>query len=147
MRKIILLFVVLSFFGCSLLNTSKREIRNSKKLWASSEVKNYNYTFTVASLARDNECSTPKVGIEVEVRNGKLTKFGTCALNVEKASQFGTIEKVFETLENERSSSPPDLEVRFNKVYGYPEYIGINYSRWLTDHRVQYHLRNFKVIE
>lgn len=61
--------------------------------------KSYNYTVVVASLNRDNECSTPNVGIEVEVRNGKLTKFGTCELNAEKAYQFGTIEKYLQLYE------------------------------------------------
>lgn len=136
MRKYILLILLISLFGCSLLNTSKREIRNSEQAWAASGVKNYNYTFIVASLGRDNECSTPRIGIEVEVRNGSLTKFGTCELNVEKAYKFGTVEKIFETLRNEKSNYPPGLQVRCNKKYGYPEYIDINYSRWVTDARV-----------
>ncbi len=147
MRKIFLIFIVLSMTGCSLFTVSQREINKSEKVWITSGIKNYNYTFIVASLSRDRECSTPKVGIEIEVRDGRLTKFGTCETNVEKAYKFGTVERIFETLRKEKSGSPPGLEVTFNEKYGYPEYIDINYSRWLTDHRVQYHILNLKVVE
>lgn len=147
MRKILLICIVLSITGCSLFTVSQRGIKKSEKVWLAAEIKNYNYTFIVASLSRDRECSTPKVGIEIEVREGKLTKFGTCEINVEKASKFGTIERIFETLREEKSDSPPGLGVTFNEKYGYPEYIDINYSRWLTDHRVQYHILNLKVVE
>ena len=147
MRKIFLIFIVLSVAGCSILTVSQRGIKKSEEKWISSGIKNYNYTFIVASLSRDRECSTPKVGIEIEVRDRRLIKFGTCEINVEKASKFGTVERIFETLRKEKSESPPGLEVTFNEKYGYPEYIDIKYSRWLTDHRVQYHILNFKVVE
>jgi hypothetical protein len=147
MRKIALVLITLCMAGCSLFTVSQREIKNSEKRWIASGIKNYNYTFTIASLGRDRECSTPKVGIEVEVRGGKLTKFGTCELSVGKASKFGTIDKIFATLRKEKSDSPPGLDVRFNEKYGYPERIDINYSRWLTDHRIQYYISDLKVVE
>ena len=147
MRKLILTFLVLSIVGCSLLNVSNREISLAEKKWQATGIKNYNYNLTIATLARDRACSTPRVGIEIEVRNGQLKKFGTCDLNAKHAKEFGTIDAVFLTLRNEKSESPPGLEVRFNESYGFPEYIDINYSRWLTDHRVQYHISEFSVVE
>ncbi len=147
MRKLIFTLLVLSIAGCSLLNVSKREISLAEKKWQSSGIKNYNYNLTIATLARDQACSTPRVGIEIEVRDGKLKKFGTCDLTAKHAKEFGTIDAVFLTLRNEKSESPPGLEVRFNESYGFPEYIDINYSRWLTDHRVQYHISEFLVVK
>ncbi len=126
---------------------SKREISLAEKKWHSSGIKNYNYNLTIATLALDQACSTPRVGIEIEVRDGHLKKFGTCDLNAKHTKGFGTIEAVFLTLRNEKSESPPGLEVRFNEIYGFPEYIDINYSRWLTDHRIQYHISEFSVVE
>jgi hypothetical protein len=147
MSKILLIFTILSITGCTLFTVSQREIRKSEKIWKTSGIKNYNYTFSIGSLDRDRECSTPGVGIKIEVRDGKLKKFGTCEINVEKAVKFGTVEKIFETLSKAKSKSPSGLEVRFNEKYGYPEYIDINYSSWFTDHRVQYHIENLKVVE
>lgn len=109
------------------------------------DIKNYNYTFIIASLSRDRECETPKVGIEVEVRNGQLTKFGTCELTAEKAIKYGTINRIFSMLRKERSDSPPGLEVRFNQNYGFPESIDINYSRWFSDYRIQYYIDDFRI--
>jgi len=147
MKKIFLIIIILNITACCLFSVSKREIKSSEKIWVASNVKNYNYTFIVASLAYDRECSTPKVGIEVEVRNGKLKKFGTCELNVEKALKFGTVNRIFETLLREKSDSPPGFAVTFNKKYGYPEYVDINYSNLRTDYRVQYHILDLKVVE
>jgi hypothetical protein len=146
MRNIYLIFIVVIITGCSLITVSQREIRKSEGKWNASVIKNYNYTFIVASSARDDECSTPKVGIEIEVRDGEIKKFGTCDLDVEKALRFGTVGRIFATLRNEKSGSPPGLDVRFNEKYGYPEFVDINYSRWLTDHRVQYHILDFKLV-
>lgn len=146
-RKLIFTLLVVSVAGCSLLNVSKREISLAEKKWHSSGIKNYNYNLTIATLALDQACSTPRVGIEIEVRDGHLKKFGTCDLNAKHTKGFGTIEAVFLTLRNEKSESPPGLEVRFNEIYGFPEYIDINYSRWFTDHRIQYHISEFSVVE
>lgn len=147
MRKLSVTFLVMTLVGCSLLNVSKREISLAEKKWQSNGIKNYNYNLTIATLARDQTCSTPRVGIEIEVRDGRLKKFGTCDLNARYTKEFGTIDAVFLTLRKEKSESPPGLEVRFNDSYGFPEYIDINYSRWLTDYRVQYHISEFSVVK
>ena len=143
MRKLLFTLLILNIGGCSLLNVSKREISFAEQKWQSAGIQNYNYELIIASLEHYQECSTPRAGIEIEVRGGKLKKFGTCELNAKYAKEFGTIDAVFLTLRNEKSESPPGLEVRFNENYGFPEYIDINYSRWLTDHSVQYHILKF----
>jgi hypothetical protein len=142
-----LIVAIICMTGCTLFSVSQRDIKKSERIWNASGIKNYNYTFIIGSLNRDRECSTPKVGIEVEVRDGKLKKFGTCEPSVDKASRFGTIDRIFDTLHRERADSPPEMAVRFDKKYGYPEYVDINYSRWLTDHRVQYHVQDFVIVE
>jgi Family of unknown function (DUF6174) len=148
MKKLLFIFLILNIAGCSLFfNVSKREISLAEKQWKAAGIQNYNYTLIIATLSRNDECSTPKVGIEIEVRDGKLTKFGTCELNIKNAQRFGTIDRVFSTLRNEKSESPPGLEVRFNETYAFPEYIDVNYSRWYTDHRVQYHIFDFAEIK
>ena len=57
-----------------------------------------------------------------------------------------TVDKAFELIEAERKRAV-SIKVEYDADFGYPKYIDINYSRWKTDHRIQYHFRNFKVIE
>lgn len=142
-----LLAVVAIAFGCSFSGISKRQIDAAEAKWKAAGIENYNYTFIIASLARDRECATPKVGIEVQVREGKLVKFGTCDLTVKKALQFGTIDAIFLLLHREKMGSSVSLEVNFDEGYGYPKSMDINYSRLMTDHRIQYYVSDFQVVK
>lgn len=130
--------------GCSFIGISNREIDLSEEKWNALGIKNYSYTFVIATLDPEIECAPIGRGIEVEVKNGKVVKFGTCSVEVEKANLYGTINDIFSVLRNEKNDAVT-VNVSFNESYGYPESMDINYSRWLTEHRVQYYVREFSV--
>jgi hypothetical protein len=147
MRGILLfLFVSQLVFGCAGISVSGRAIDKSEEKWNDLGIKNYSYTFVIAYLSPEVECADNGSGIDVEVRNGKVSKYGTCSLDAKTAKLFGTINSVFTTLRKEKSASPVSLKVAFNQRYWFPESIDINYSRWRTDYRVQYYIRNFGVL-
>ncbi len=114
--------------------------------WRASGVENYNFTLGVGSLLRSTDCS-PGPRVEVEVRGGKTVKFGTCSPESEMAQNFGSIPRIFTTIRSNREERPPRYLVRFNRSLGYPEFIDANYSRWMTDHAVQYYVVDFRRIE
>lgn len=130
--------------GCSFLSTSSWEINRSEDKWNSMGIKDYNYTFVIASLNPEVECAELGHGIEVQVRDGKVAKFGSCSLDVENARLYGTINSVFAALRNEKAEGAVSVRVVFNEYYAYPESMDINYSRWFTDHRVQYYISDFR---
>ena len=127
------------------MNVSKKELVRAEGKWEAVGATTYSYSFFVATLARSHECDGPNGGIEVIVVNNETTSFGTCSLDSDDAREFGSIEAIFSTIYGIKSEGVPGLEVTFNEVYGFPEAIDVNYSRWLTDHRVQYYVRNFSV--
>ncbi|WP_018417298.1 DUF6174 domain-containing protein [Teredinibacter turnerae] len=130
--------------GCSFISVSNRDVDRSEEKWNALGIRDYSYTFVIASLNPEIECAPIGRGIKVEVKNGEVVRFGTCSIKVEKAKLYGTINVIFSTLRNEKDDAV-SLKVSFHEFYGYPESIDINYSRWLTDHRVQYYIREFSV--
>ena len=143
MRLAISIFIASIFTqGCTFISVSNRGIDRSEEKWNALEINNYSYTFVIATLNPEVECAPIGQGIKVEVKNGEVVRFGTCSVEVEKANLYGTINDIFSVLRNEKNDAV-SLKVSFNESYGYPESMDINYSRWLTDHRVQYYIREF----
>ena len=130
--------------GCSFSSVSNRDLDRSEEKWNALGIKDYSYTFVIASLNPEIECAQIGRGIKVEVKDGEVVRFGWCSVRVEKAKLYGTINAVFSELRNKKDSAV-SLKVSFHEYYGYPESMDIYYSRWLTDHRVQYYIHEFSV--
>jgi hypothetical protein len=131
--------------GCANLVPVKRiDIAEAK--WNAAGVQSYSYNLGVGSLLRRTPCSADSV-VEVEVRDGKTVKFGSCSPESEMAQSFGSVPRMFDTIRSDRRERPPRYLVRFESVLGYPESIDANYSRWFTDHAVQYYVRDFRKLE
>jgi len=144
-QKFIVIFMSLNIVGCSFLNVSNGKIDHSEKKWQAAGVKDYRYSFVVASLSQDVKCETSREGIDVEVRDGRVAKFGNCGINDDNATQFGSVDAMFNTLRKMKSDKPKSIKVIFHEKYGFPESIDVNYSRWFTDHRVQYYVKDFVI--
>jgi hypothetical protein len=144
-RYVAILAATASLGGCANL-VSTSNIRAAEAKWLQSGVQDYSFTLLVASQIRSTACSSdPEVA--VEVRGGKTVKFGTCSPESEMAQRFGTIPLIFTTIRANRQKRPPRFLVHFESSLGYPESIDANYSRWMTDHAVQYYVRNFRRLQ
>jgi hypothetical protein len=140
-----ILAVAASLSACANL-VSTSSIRAAEARWQRSGIRDYTYTLLVASQIRSTECSSdPEVA--VEVRGGRTVKFGTCSPETEMARRFGSIPQMFATIRANREERPPRFLVRFEDSLGYPESIDANYSRWMTDHAVQYYIRDFRRLQ
>jgi Family of unknown function (DUF6174) len=144
-RYVAILAAIASLGGCANL-VSTGSIRAAEAKWLDSGVQDYSFTLLVASQIRSTACSTgPEVA--VEVRGGRTVRFGNCSPESEMAQRFGSIPQMFTTIRSTRRNRPPRLLVRFENSLGYPESIDANYSRWMTDHAVQYYVRDFRRLQ
>jgi uncharacterized membrane protein len=144
-RHVAILAGIAALGACASL-VPKKDIGVAEAKWNASGIQSYNFTLGVGSLMRTTACSADS-SVDVEVRHGKTVKFGTCSPESEMAQHFGSIPKLFATIRSNRQERPPRYLVRFESILGYPELIDANYSRWMTDHAVQYYVRDFRRIE
>jgi hypothetical protein len=144
-RTLTTIVMAASVAACSnLVPLSQLTLAQAK--WARSDIKDYDYILEVNAQSPDTACSAGD-RVEVQVRQGKTLKFGTCRPEAEMATAFGSIPKLFETIRATRSEHPPRYLVRFDAALGYPQYIDANYSRTMTDHSVRYFIRDFRRAE
>jgi hypothetical protein len=144
-RYVAILAATATLGACANL-VSTSSIRTAETKWHASEIQDYSFTLLVGSQIRSTACS-PDPEVAVEVRGEKTVKFGTCSPESEMAQRFGSIPKIFATIRSNRQDRPPRFLVRFENSLGYPESIDANYSRWMTDHAVQYYVRDFRRLE
>jgi hypothetical protein len=57
-----------------------------------------------------------------------------------------TIEQLFTRLQEIIAEGPDVLSVRYDAVYGFPEYIAVEYDSSMTDTTVTYYVTNFQVL-
>jgi hypothetical protein len=145
----IMIFIVASasLSACVSNRTSVRTIHQAEARWMAADISDYSFKFLKNAQVPDTECGEADQPIDVEVRGGRTTKFGTCDVNSGFAQAFGSIPSIFSTLRAERGRHPPGLEVEFNDALGYPEVISINHARWVTDSGVNYFVRDLRKIE
>jgi hypothetical protein len=141
-RHLTAVAVVLLTAACSSL-VPFSQISSAESKWNSGGIQDYDYVLEVNAQSPDTACS-PGDRIEVQVRNAKTVKFGTCQPDAELALLFGSIPRIFKTIRETRSERPPRYLVRFNSALGYPQLIDVNYSRLMTDHSVRYFIRDFR---
>ena len=144
-RFVAILAAAASLGACANL-VSTSSIRAAEAKWRESGIQDYSYTLLVSSLTRSTDCS-PGPEVAVEVRGGETARFGTCSADSEMAKRFGSIPRLFATVRSSRQERPPRYLVRFENSLGYPESIDANYSRWMTDHAVQYYVRDFRRLQ
>jgi len=131
--------------ACSNLVPLSR-VAAAEAMWQSRGPQNYDFVFEIEALMRFTECS-PGRGIEVEVREGRTVKFGTCDVDSELARHYGSVPKLFATIRADRLEHPPRYLVQFNSSLGYPESIDANFSRTMTDHNFWFNVENFREIQ
>jgi len=144
-RSLTTIVVAASIAACSSL-VPLSHVTSAEAKWDRNKLQDYDYVLEVNAQSPDTACS-PGDRIEVQVRQGKTLKFGTCQPEAEMALAFGSIPKLFETIRSTRSERPPRYLVRFDASIGYPQYIDANYSRTMTDHSVRYFIRDFRRVE
>jgi hypothetical protein len=144
-RYVAILAVCIAIAACANL-VSSREIGSAEAKWNSSGNQNYDFTLMVLTQIRETDCSEDPI-VKVQVRSGKTVKFGTCSPESEMAQSFGSVPLIFETIRANRQERPPRYLVYFDNALGYPTEIDANYSRWMTDHAVQYYIRDFRRID
>lgn len=113
--------------------------------WQARGIQSYDYSLEILALAPFTECS-PGRRIDVEVRNGRTQKFGSCSPDSELARSYGSMPQIFASIRKSRSEHPPRYLAQFNSSLGYPEHIDANYSRTATDHNIDYYVRDFRRI-
>jgi len=145
MQRVLIVIVATALLSaCISSRTSLRAIQHAEARWVAMGISDYSFKLLKNAQIPDTECGESDRPIEIEVRDGRTVKFGTCDVSSRYALSFGSIPAIFSTLRAERARKPPSLEVDFNDALGYPEIISINNARWVTDHGVTYIVRDLR---
>jgi hypothetical protein len=131
--------------ACSVLVPLSR-VDAAEARWRARGPQSYNFILEIGALTPFTDCS-PRRRIDVEVRNGRTTKFGTCTPDAKLAQRFGSVPQIFATIREDRKEHPPRYLVRFNSSLGYPEHIDANFSREMTDFVFNYYVEDFVSID
>lgn len=148
MKQFILLLIGLYFFtGCdtdsttsnNTLATRYKAFFDNKKLWE--ETKTRNYSFVV-----EKSCFCPyKENKQVTVDNTKIieSKFIPSNALINVNTEQKNIDGYFDIIQNALDKNVYKLVVKYDKIYGYPTEIHIDYDEQIVDEEVHYTLTHF----
>ena len=139
-QLVVLIFVVVSFFGCTLPvpppvdNPAQTALNKNRVLWKKSNISSYIYTYKTICFCPERE------DIAVAVTNGQVaaasySPSGTPLTSEELVGLF-TVEGLFEVIEKAIEDKVAQLDVTYNAVSGYPEKIFIDVDERMADEEI-----------
>lgn len=121
------------------------QLERNRALWSSAGVTSYRYTIT-----RSCECTPESAGpVTVEVRNGLVVDRryeSGAAVSPQYSEIFTTVPGLFDIIGEAVALPAASLAVRYNRDYGYPESIAIDWVAGAVDDEVSYRVGSFNVL-
>lgn len=127
-------------------NLIKAELERNCRLWFEKNILDYDM-----ALEGWAEASVPQIeNALVKVRGGKIQSIepsrpATGDLMIYVYEQFGTVDKMFDEIKSALEDTT-ELKVLFNKEFGYPEKLEINYLL-ANDHSYRVTVKKFEIIK
>jgi hypothetical protein len=139
MLRMFLIFLILFFTSaCNEEQLSESEINSSYKLWLSKNIHNY-------SVDQKRSCFCPDAGelVRITVRSDSIFNIVKVSDNSKITSPYYfTIDSLFGIINDSENDS---LVIKYNRIYGYPEYLDINPQLHPVDGGVLYETSNLQV--
>ena len=139
MKKMFLIFLALLFcVSCKKEQTSEPVKQTGYELWRSKNLHNY-------SINQIRSCFCPDAGEVVCITVRSDTIFSVVRLsdttNVSNPVYF-TVDSLFGIIKNSKTDS---LLIRYNTIYGFPEFLDINPQWHPVDGGILYETSNLKI--
>jgi hypothetical protein len=139
-----LLFIMLQ---CSEnpVSTKAKEISEARLKWNKQGYDSYTFNYN-----RSCFCPWASVTFNVKVISDKITYLADLAGNVivdsTEFQYFYTIDRLFDLLEEADKQNAAQLDYSFNKDFGYPEHIYVDYSEQIADDESSFTIDSLKVL-
>ena len=144
--RAIFLSAALSLLGCSDGTGPGATFTLSKMRWEQREPPLYRYTLQRSCYCMD-EVTMPVI---IAVENGVVISRRYEWSNAEVASRFidafPAIDGLFDIIEDAIEADAYHLRVRYDRTYGYPTLIDLNYDKEMVDDEVTYTIRDFTLL-
>lgn len=146
--RFIALVALLGMFllGCDKDDSKRNErqvaLDNNTALWNDSGITSYQYTYRRLCFCLPQE-DIVVVVVSAAVTEAYYTPSGTVLANEDLESLF-TIEELFDLIQEAIDSKVARLDVVYNKDYGYPEDIYIDWDEHMADEEIRYVVLDFQ---
>ena len=139
MKTIVLIFLVLLFStSCKKEQTLEPVNQTPYELWRSKNLHNY-------SISQIRSCFCPDAGEIVRITVRSDTIFSVVKLSdttIVTSPVYFTVDSLFGIIKNSKTDS---LVIRYNAIYGFPEYLDINPQWHPMDGGVLYETSNLQI--
>lgn len=142
LKRFTLILAIIVLTACAV--TPKTPLVENREKWDSQHISHYSFNLAVGCFCAFRN----QMPLAIEVKDGKVISM------VDSAGQpvpqfadifdtYNTIEKLFGKL----SEKADKITVEYNKQYGYPESIYIDYIEKATDDEISFTVSNFVVLK
>jgi hypothetical protein len=139
MKKVFLIFLILLFCtSCKKEQVSEPVKQTPYELWRSKNLHNY-------SINQIRSCFCPDADEVVSITVRSDTIFSVVKFSdttIVTSPIYCTVDSLFGIIKNSKTDS---LEIRYNAIYGFPEFLDINPQWHPMDGGVLYETSNLKV--
>ena len=128
------------------------ELRENRAKWEAASIDDYAYQFQIVCF-----CPFSEIPIDIEVRNSVPISIREITSDKTKLEKFfkpySTIENLFNAIQQEieanaeLGSDEMIVSSDFDRIYGFPRYFEIAYTKPSSDANITYLIHNFKVLE
>lgn len=130
--------------ACNGPTAPERELRAARALWVQRRPASYDIT-----VARFCFCTSEGVGPAiVSVRDGVVTSrtyvATGSAVGPTYADLFPSIDGLFQKIDDARRRRAASLSVEYDRAFGFPTVIAIDYDRTMADDEITYRATNFQ---
>lgn len=114
----------------------------NKEKWALRNVKSYQYQLRISCFCMQDVTANKQVTVSDGVVTDAFFVQTSAHLTAEELTRVKTIDELFSIVANAINDKAYMLEVTYNKEYGYPEAISIDYQKDVADDEVVYYANN-----
>ena len=137
-RIAVLLLALTAFTSCTRDGVTESAAQNAYELWRSKNIHDY-------SIDQMRSCFCPDAGqlVRITVRSDTIYSVIRISDNTVLSNPFFfTVDSLFGIINNSKTDS---LVIRYNKDYGFPEFLDINPQQHPYDGGVLYETSNLKI--
>lgn len=141
-----LIILTISTVGsCNSVDAARRMLDEHRRLWQEQNAANYTFTLRVICFC-PVDATTP---VNIVVSNcdaSEITYVGTTTIVEERYFEdYDTVEKLFAVIEDALKQDVHSLQVEYDRIYGYPVRIDIDYIETAVDEEISFSVSNLHI--
>jgi len=121
------------------VNTAKKTLDDNKEKWALKNIKSYQYQYSVGCFCMEEMMMNKQVTVSNGVTTEAFFLQTSEYLTPEQLTRVKNVGELFDVVEQAINLKADKLSVTYNKDYGYPETISIDYNTKAVDDEITYY--------